>query len=195
MNKLALIILSAVALRSTPLSAQEILPFSHPTTPSLQLCQSSPSAPDISSLTNIPSAGSFTNVTLELSAGTVMHGQGSFENVLDLRYLFAGHWFVGAEIQNSSASSLVDSAGLFAGARKAFDTAELYAQVGVRRTWVNGAQGRPAWEILAGGGAAWRPANNGFFSKTALYLEQFIVAAPGNSRPASETRAGIRFLF
>lgn len=157
----------------------------------------SPGIPNPSDvLTNVPSASSFTNATLEVSVGAVMHGSSSFENSLSLRYNIGKTFFAGGEIQNGPASSVVDSAGLFVGVRKAFDTAEVYGQIGGRRTWISSPDGRPAWECLVGGGAAWRPVQgDGVLSKFALFTEVFFVGSQHSMRPEAETRAGVRYLF
>lgn len=153
-------------------------------------------------LSNLPQAASFTNVSLDISIGTVIHSATSVENVISIRKMLgsAGTFFVGAEIENSTASTVVDSFGGFFGVRKAFDAAEIYAQVGARRTWITSADGKPQWQIFGGVGAAWRPIQNGVLSKLACYGEINLVGRLGvvgqqDDRPALENRVGFRYLF
>lgn len=144
---------------------------------------------------NVPQAATFADAKLELSIGTVMHGTASFENSVGLRYNITQSFFVGAEVQNGPASTVIDSAAAFFGVRKAFDNAEIYAQAGARRSWITAADGRPAWEFLVGGGAAWRPVQSGFLSKAAVFAEAFFVGSQNNRRPSEETHAGVTFIF
>ncbi len=153
---------------------------------------------DTNVLNNLPQANSLTNAKLDLAVGAVAQGTSKFENVLDLRYHVTPSFFVGAEIQNSTASSVVDVGGLFLGARKAWDNAEVYGFAGGRRNWINPAgNGRASWEAMAGAGVSYRPfdSSGNILSKTALYFEPAIIYRVGDSRAVFENRAGFRIFF
>ena len=162
----------------------------------IEIAQNAPSLPiNIptvgDAITNLPSASSFTNAQFELNIGTRAN-QLNVENVISLQYNFVPSFFVQGEIQNGPASTVIDVAGLNIGARKAWDTAEIYGFFGGRRDWIAVGGGKPAWEVVFGGGAKWRPVDGtGLLSKLALYAEGLGVVSQSSKRAGIEGRAGI----
>lgn len=149
-----------------------------------------PSPQDI--VTNLPSS-SFTNATFELQIGTRANNL-NVENIIAGRFNITQKFFVGAEIQNGPASTVIDLAGVSIGVRKPWDAAEVYGMVGGRRNWITPSNGgKPAWEVTAGGGAAWRPVNNGVLSRAALFGEGLGVWSQNSRRGGLEIRGGLTF--
>lgn len=146
-------------------------------------------------LTAIPQATSFTNTSFELKIGTRAN-QLNVENIVGFQYNFSQSFFLGGEIQNGPASTVIDLAGINFGVRKAWDQAEIYGLAGGRRNWtVLTGKGKPSWEAVAGFGAAYRPMQSGMLSSLAVFSEGLGVWSQNSQRGALELRAGLLWAF
>lgn len=112
---------------------------------------------NVNFLTNLPAASNFTAASFGVSAGLI-DKNGQVENLLKVDYYPKANYILSLEIQNGPASSVLDSGSFWAGVRKPWTSADIYTQLGVRRTWETGATGtRPSFQ---GGwllGAGWVP--------------------------------------
>jgi len=152
-------------------------------------------------LDNIPQSASISNSTIDIAIGVVGALGGSanaVENIIEGRYHF-GNFFVGGEIQNGPASSVIDKAGLQLGLSKRWDTAEIYGLAKVDRNFssadTSGAS-KPSWEVGAGGGFSYRPITSGTLQSMALFTETCaIYRVSGGKNALLQATAGVRYFF
>lgn len=165
--------------------AASLLTFTPPTetpaspaaAPSLSLSTSS----ILDLLTNIPTASSYTNASIEVSLGAVMDGTGaSFKNSIEVQKNFGQTFLLAGEIQNGTGSSVIESAALYVGFRKAGLSWEIYGMGGLRRDWSNS-----KWDALLVGGVAYGP----------CYAEDAFIISSFKDQPSNELRAGVRLKF
>lgn len=171
-----------------PAKAQTNPPPEPPSVPSLNM----PFSLDL--LTNIPSTTNFASATLGLETG-IATKNGNVANFIKADYYLKTNWMISGEIQNAPVSTVIDSLSLYAGYRKAWSNAEIYAQAGIRRTWSTASE-PPSWQGGLLFGASWFPMTGG---KVALTISDGITTSarghPFASSPGNEFRAGAKLLF
>lgn len=145
-------------------------------------------------LTNMPTSTNFATASFAVDAGVIARSS-TVENALKLDTYWKTNWMLSAEMQfNPSTSVVMDSASIMGGYRKPWTSAEVYAEVGGRRTWSTDITGvHPTFQGLGLIGASARPiTGNPMLSFVEL---RFLTSATGsvlNTKPSVEFLAGFQ---
>ncbi len=117
-------------------------------------------------------------------------------NVIKADIYIQTNWMVSGEIQNGAVAGVVENLSLLFGYRQAWVSAEMWGQLGARRTFET-PDGSPArFQGLFSLGGAWLPMNGG---KLMIYGEaRLLTPKTGNAfqrQPPGELIAGTKFIF
>lgn len=139
-------------------------------------------------LTNLPPAPSFTAAKVGIDAGSLLRA-GVLEAALKVSYYYNTNWAFSAQIQNGPGGDVIDAFDLRAGYRLAWNSADVSAQIGGRRTWNNGDNLRPSWQGGLFLSANWLPTTSG---RWVLGTDVNILTSPTGS--AFNMRPGLQFM-
>ena len=147
-------------------------------------------------LTNIPTTTNYQTAVAAVEVGALLKN-GQVENMLKVDGYYKTNWIVSLEIQNAPVATVIDSFTLYGGYRKAWVNAEVYAELGCRRTFTTTSYGGvPSWQGVALLGASWVPMTGG---KWSLFAEGAATTAPTgdifSTAPGAEMRGGVKLHF
>jgi hypothetical protein len=141
-------------------------------------------------MTNIPTVTNFASATIGLETGVATQS-GSTANYIKGDVYFKTNFMASVEIQNAPVSTVLESASVYFGYRKVYSNAELYAQLGGRRTITV----TPSWQGGLLIGASWYPITGGKVAITASSAFWSSASGAFKSAPSWELRAGVKMLF
>jgi len=142
----------------------------------------------LDALSNLPIVTNFSAMTFGIETG-VATKNGQVANFIKGDWYYRTNWMTSAEIQNAPVATVLNNAAVYFGYRKVYNNAEIYGQLGGRRTFSTASE-RPSFQGGALLGASWYPMTGGRFAITASVFFGTDPSKPLGNSPNTEIRAG-----